>query len=187
MRVWDKMTKRSETEKMLAGEFYSPHDAELAAAHKEAVALIRIFNASDKDEEVLRRLLGRVGENPVVEPPFYCDYGRYIFAGDNLYMNIGCVILDCNEVHIGDNVMFAPYVQIYAAFHPVKAEERLTGLEYSKPVHIGNNVWLGGGSIILPGVTVGENTTIGAGSVVTRDVPPNVVAAGNPCRVIREI
>lgn len=178
---------RSETEKMLAGELYDPYDADLVASHKRVLALMREFNASDGDAEILREMLGSVGRNPIVEPPFYCSYGKYIFAGDNFYANYGCVILDCNEVRIGDNVMLAPYVQIYAAYHPIKAEERITCLELSKPVSIGDNVWVGGGSIILPGVSVGANTTIGAGSVVTKDIPAGVIAAGNPCRVIRKI
>lgn len=175
---------------MLGGELYDAYDPELSAERKRARELTRAFNSSIEDDDrmaILNELFGRVGEGIIIEPPFRCDYGKYTFIGKNVYMNFGCVILDCNEVHIGDNVMFAPYVQIYAAHHPIVASERIKGPELASPVHIGNNVWIGGGSIVLPGVTIGDNTTIGAGSVVTRDIPANVVAAGNPCRVLREI
>lgn len=117
-------------------------------------------------------------------PPFHCDYGSNIFTGDKLYMNYGCVILDCNTVHIGENVLCAPCVQIYTAYHPTSQKLRLSGRELATPINIGNNVWIGGNAIICPGVTIGDNTTIDAGSVVVKDIPENVVA-GNPCRVIR--
>jgi maltose O-acetyltransferase len=133
----------------------------------------------------LQELLGAVGEKPVITPPFHCDYGSNIFLGDRVYMNYGCVILDCNTVHIGDDTMFAPYVQVYAAYHPIDPTVRLSGRELAAPIRIGKNVWVGGGVIICPGVTIGDNTTIGAGSVVTKDIPANVVAVGNPCRVLR--
>jgi len=184
------VTGKTEREKMLAGELYDACDPELTEERKIARELIRLYNAStesDDREGILRRLLGHIGEGVIIEPPFYCDYGTYIHLGNRVYMNFGCVILDCNEVRIGDNVMFGPYVQIYAAHHPIKASERIRGLELAHPIRIGNNVWLGGGTIVLPGVTIGDDTTIGAGSVVTKDIPPGVVAAGNPCRVIREI
>lgn len=181
---------RSEKEKMLAGELYNAYDPELSAERKVARELVRLYNSSSEDDDreaILRGLFGRVGDGIIIEPPFHCDYGRYTFLGERVYMNFGCVILDCNEVHIGDNVMFAPYVQIYAAHHPILASERIKGPELANPVHIGNNVWIGGGSIVLPGVTIGDNTTIGAGSVVTKDIPADVVAAGNPARVMREL
>lgn len=180
----------TEKDKMLAGELYNPDDPDLSAIRREARALTRAYNSSAEDDDreaMLHSLLGRVGSNPTIEPPFYCDYGKFIFLGDNVYLNFGCVILDCNEVHIGDHAMLGPYVQLYAAYHPINASERITDLECSKPINIGSNVWLGGGVIVLPGVTVGDNTTIGAGSVVTKDIPPNVVAVGNPCRVIKKI
>lgn len=184
------MTEKTTKEKMFAGELYDPYDLELVEERKEARRITGIYNGSTVDEDreaILQKLFGRIGENPIIEPPFYCDYGKYTFLGENVYMNFGCVILDCNEVHIGDNVMFAPYVQIYAAHHPILASERIKGPELSSPIRIGNNVWIGGGSIVLPGVTIGDDTTIGAGSVVTKNIPASVVAAGNPCRVIREI
>ncbi len=122
-----------------------------------------------------------------METPFYCDYGYNIEVGDNFYANFGCVILDVNRVTIGDNVLLAPNVQIYTAGHPVDPEKRLTGKEYGKPVFIGNNVWIGGGVIICPGVKIGDNVTIGAGSVITRDIPNNTIAVGNPCKVIKSV
>ena len=176
----------------MAGELYLASDPELVALRKRARRLTRAFNQTTEEEmarraEILRELFGRLGPHVEVEPPFYCDYGCNIFAGDHLYMNFGCVILDCSEVHIGDHVMFAPYVQIYGAYHPSDAQLRSSGPELAAPIHIGSRVWLGGGVIVLPGVTIGDNTTIGAGSVVTRDIPANVVAAGNPCRVLRRL
>ncbi|MDO8682266.1 MAG: sugar O-acetyltransferase [Armatimonadota bacterium] len=177
---------------MFAGELYLASDPELVIERKNARRLTRLFNQTteeeeDKRKEILHELFGKLGPNVEIEPPFYCDYGKYTFAGDHLYMNFGCVILDCNEVHIGDHVMFAPYVQICAAYHPTDAKIRTSGPELAAPIHIGNNVWLGAGVIVCPGVTIGDNTTIGAGSVVVKDIPANVVAAGNPCRVIKSL
>jgi len=182
------MTYKTEKQKMLACELYDASDPELAAERKIARSLTRRFNMSTEDDDrtsILRQLFGRMGDNVNIEPPFYCDYGRYIHLGNNVFINFGCVMLDCNYIHIGDNVQIAPYVQIYAAYHPIEASERIKGPELSKPVSIGENVWIGGGAIILPGVNIGANSTIGAGSVVTKDIPPNVVAAGNPARIIR--
>jgi maltose O-acetyltransferase len=183
---------KTEKEKMLANELYLASDPELKAESWQAFQLTRLYNgeaAEDLEQraEILRQLLGAVGNNVTIVPPFHCDYGRNIYTGDNFYMNYGGVILDCNTVHIGDNVLCAPYVQIYTAYHPVDPAERLTGLELAAPIAIGNNVWIGGGAIICPGVTIGDNTTIGAGSVVTKDIPANVVAVGNPCKVIRTL
>jgi len=175
---------------MLAGELYDAYDPELCAERKVARELTKLYNASTEDDDreaILHKLFGKIGNGVIIEPPFYCDYGTHTYLGDKVYINFGCVILDCNEVHIGDNTMLAPYVQIYAAHHPIEAGERIKGPELASPVHIGNNVWLGGGAIVLPGVTIGDNTTIGAGSVVTKDIPADVVAAGNPARVIRKI
>jgi maltose O-acetyltransferase len=122
-----------------------------------------------------------------IEPPFRCDYGCHIMAGRSLYMNFGCIVLDCSTVRIGDNVLIGPSVQICAAYHPVEPELRLTGRELASPIAIGNNVWIGSGVIICPGVTVGDNTTLGAGSVVVSDIPADVIAVGNPCRVVRHL
>lgn len=182
----------TELQKMLTGELYNALDPELRAMRLKARRLTRLYNQTIEGEfkqraELIRELFGKIGPNPVIEPLFQCDYGSNIFAGKNLFMNFGCVILDCAEVHIGDNVFCGPHVQIYTATHPLDAAHRSTGQEFAKPVHIGNRVWLGGASVICPGVTIGENTTIGAGSVATKDIPANVFAAGNPCRVIREL
>ncbi len=181
---------KTNKQKMLAGELYRAADPELVAERERARRLTRLYNATTEQQlqerrAILTELFGRIGPKMEIEPPFYCDYGCNIVAGDNLYMNFGCVILDCNRVEIGDNVLMAPYVQIYTAYHPTDPAIRLTGEELTAPVRIGHNVWIGGGSILCPGVTIGDNTTIGAGSVVTSDVPTNVVAAGNPCRVLR--
>ncbi len=186
------MAERSEREKMLAGELYDASDPQLAVARLRARQLTWRYNQSREDEgdlrvSLLRELLGAMGERVTIEPPFYCDYGEHITIGENFYMNFGGIILDCNLVRIGANVQCGPSVQLLAATHPLAAAERIAGPELSAPITIGDNVWLGGGVIVCPGVTIGANTIIGAGSVVTRDIPANVFAAGNPCRVIREL
>ncbi len=174
---------------MLDDELYDAYHPELVAMRIKARNLVSQYNASSQDEkaryDILHALFGKLGKKVVIEPPFHCDYGVFIEAGENLFMNFGCVVLDCNRVTIGENVLFGPYVQIYTAYHPVDPQARLGGKEYAAPVRIGNNVWLGGSVIVCAGVTIGDNTTIGAGSVVTKDIPANVFAAGNPCRVIR--
>lgn len=185
-------SNKTEKQKMLAGELYLASDPELAAESLRAARLVQRYSqtaAGDREQrtQILQELLGRVGDNPAIVPPFHCDYGSHISIGDRFYMNYGGVILDCNTVQIGDDVLCGPYVQIYAAYHPIDPAVRLTGLELAAPVRIGNNVWIGGGAIICPGVTIGDNTTIGAGSVVTKDIPANVLAVGNPCRVIRSL
>ncbi|HEY9767042.1 MAG TPA: sugar O-acetyltransferase [Coleofasciculaceae cyanobacterium] len=183
--------KKTEREKMLNGELYLATDRELTAMHFQARRLLHDFNLSQPNElnqqkEIIISLFGGIGANFSLRPPFYCDYGRHIFAGDNLYINYDCTILDCNTVHLGNDVLLAPKVQIYTAYHPTDPELRLSGKELAAPVIIGDNVWLGGGVIICPGVTIGSNVTIGAGSIVTKDIPSNVVAAGNPCRIIKQ-
>lgn len=182
----------SELEKMLNGELYVAADPQLTGMRAKARSRLSEYNAvpfeqTDKRRELISLMFKQVGQNAEIQPPFYCDYGCHMFAGHNLYMNFNCVILDCAVVNIGDNVQFGPNVQIYTATHPLLASERIKGPELAYPISIGSNVWLGGGTIVCPGVTIGDNTTIGAGSVVTKDVPPNVFAAGNPCRVIREL
>ncbi|MCY1004188.1 sugar O-acetyltransferase [Nannocystis pusilla] len=182
----------SEREKMLAGELYLAADPELVGLRRAARRLTRRFNETTEDEvetrlEILRTLLGRCGSRLEIEPPFRCDYGANIEVGDGFYMNFDGVILDCAPVTIGENVLCGPGVHIYAATHPLDPEIRITGLETAKPVRIGDRVWLGGGVIVCPGVTIGDDTTIAAGSVVTRDVPAGVLAGGNPCRVIRPL
>jgi len=177
---------------MLAGELYIAYDPELIAERENARRLTRLYNATTEQEleyrtELIRELFGAIGDNVFIEPTFRCDYGYNIKAGDNFYVNFDCVILDGCEVNIGDNVMFAPRVNIYTAAHPIDAKMRDGLWEFGKPVNIGNSVWLGGGVIILPGVTIGDGSVIGAGSVVTKDIPAGVVAVGNPCKVVKQI
>ncbi|MGD9639290.1 MAG: sugar O-acetyltransferase [Alphaproteobacteria bacterium] len=140
-----------------------------------------------KIDKLIRKILGKTGEKVHIEAPFYCDYGYNIEVGEEFYANYNCTILDVAKVRIGNNVMFAPNVSIYTAGHPIHPEARNSGYEYGIEVVIGDNVWLGGGVIINPGVTIGDNVVIGSGSVVTKNIPSNVIAAGNPCKVIREI
>lgn len=179
----------SEKEKMLSGEFYDPLDAELSLLRKKARHLFKIINNPQSSEEeaasAIKILFGFCKELPWIEPPFYCDYGINISLGEKVFFNFNCVVLDVNRVTIGDNVLFAPNVQIYTATHPFDSEVRKKGLELGLPITIGSDVWVGGSAIICPGVTIGSRTVIGAGSVVTRDIPDDVLAAGNPCRVIK--
>jgi maltose O-acetyltransferase len=181
----------TEREKMLAGEFYDPLDAELVTARTRARDLCWELNATRDADEALRRriltqLFGTGGDSVWMQPPFFCDYGSNIHLGNRVFFNFNCVVLDVCEVRIGDFTLFAPAVQILTATHPLNAELRRTR-EFAKPITIGSDVWVGGGAIICPGVTIGERAVIGAGSVVTKDIPAGVVAFGNPCRVVREI
>ncbi|MDX2211704.1 MAG: sugar O-acetyltransferase [Oculatellaceae cyanobacterium bins.114] len=183
---------KTEKQKMLAGELYLSFDDELVAERRRATQFMRLYNNTTEDEldkrtTLITELFGRVGSNIFITPPFYCDYGNNIYAGDNVYMNFGCVILDCNEVHLGNNLLMAPNVQLYTAYHPIDPTIRVSGKELAAPIYIGDQVWIGGGAIVCPGVTIGDNTVIGAGSVVTKDIPANVVAVGNPCQVLRAI
>lgn len=185
-------TGPTEKQKMLAGELYLASDPQLEAERQHAAELIQTYNATgpmdlERRSQLLQTLLAAVGPKTQIMPPFYCDYGHHIEVGENFYMNYGGVILDCNLVKIGNNVLCASYVQIYTAYHPTDPQQRLTGRELAAPITIGHNVWIGGGAIICPGVTIGDNTTIGAGSVVVKSIPPNVVAVGNPCRVLRSV
>ncbi len=180
---------RSEKEKMLAGEPYEAWDPQLVQDRLTAKALCHAFNVADPTDPkrrmaILAQILNLQGRTHL-EPMFFCDYGYNIHLGVNFYANHNLVILDGNRVEVGNNVMFGPNVLISAATHPIDAMDRRT-VEFALPIRIGNDVWLGGNVAVMPGVTIGERTVIGAGSVVTRDVPPNVVAAGNPCRVLRE-
>jgi len=182
---------KTEKEKMLAGELYLASDPELVAARTEARRCLYKYNLSSPDDgegrsHLLQKLLGRCGTGVWIEPPFYCDYGSHIYLEDGVYLNFNCVLLDCAPIHIGTNTLIAPAVQIYTAYHPTDPTIRLTGRELAAPITIGQNVWIGGGSIICPGVTIGDNTTIGAGSVVTKSIPAGVVAVGNPCRILRD-
>lgn len=183
---------KTEKQKMLGGELYSAFDSELCAERQRASRLVRLYNNTTEDEweqrfQILPELFGKALSRVIILPPFRCDYGTNIYPGDGLFLNYDCVILDCNPVSFGDNVMCGPSVHIYTASHPIDPTVRLTRLGLGAPVTIGSNVWIGGGVIICPGVAIGDNTTIGAGSVVTKDIPANVVAAGNPCRVIKPV
>lgn len=181
----------SEKENMLAGLFYNASDPELAAARQEARRLLWQYNATDpadagKRAELAARLFGRAGNNLSIEPPFFCDYGSQIYFGDNVFLNFNCVILDCARVEIGDGAQIGPAVQIYTATHPLDPKARADGKEFAAPVSVGKNVWIGGGSVILPGVKIGDGAVIGAGAVVTKDVAAFAVAVGNPAKVIRQ-
>mgnify|MGYP000909746023 CR=1 FL=1 len=182
---------KSERQKMLAGDLYDPADRELRAARERARDLCRALNATrEADNEEGRRILatlfGAGGDTVWMQPPFFCDYGSNIELGERVFFNFNCVVLDVCRVRIGGFAQFGPAVQIYTATHPLDAAERRRK-EYGKPVEIGSDVWVGGGAIVLPGVTIGPRSVIGAGSVVTRDIPADVFAAGNPCRIVREI
>lgn len=182
---------QTEKARMLAGEPYDPFDPELAAARARARDLCQDLNATREHEQDARRrmlvdLFGSGGDTVWMQPPFFCDYGSNIHLGERVFFNFQCVVLDVCEVHIGDFSLFGPAVQIYTATHPMDAALRRTR-ESGRPIHIGADVWVGGGAILCPGVTIGPRTVIGAGSVVTKDIPADVFAAGNPCRVIRPI
>jgi maltose O-acetyltransferase len=182
---------RSEREKMLAGELYDPLDAELVAARERARDMCQALNATRESQQEERRrivqaLFGAGGDSVWLQPPFFCDYGTNIALGERVFFNFNCIVLDVCLVTIGDYTMFGPAVQIYTATHPMNAELGRKQ-EFAKPIEIGADVWVGGGAIICPGVKIGSRSVIGAGSVVTRDIPDDVFAAGNPCRVIREI
>jgi maltose O-acetyltransferase len=182
---------KTEYEKMIAGELYDASDKQLFEMRLKARSMIQEYNQTSYDREkralLLEKLFKKTGKNIDVQTPFFCDYGAHIEVGDNFFANFNCVFLDCNYIKMGDNVFLGPSVQLYAAFHPVDASQRVKGPELASPIIIGNNVWIGGSVIICAGVTIGDNTTIGAGSVVVKDIPANVLAAGNPCRVIRNL
>ena len=191
----------TEREKMLAGELYDCGDEELLTQWHKAKNLIREFNNTISEDlesknNILNQLLGDRGKNLWITPPFYADYGNNIYFGNNCEVNMNCTFLDDNRIEIGDNTLIAPNVQIYTAFHPTNAKDRFGtpntdgSFEFCKtitaPVIIGNNVWIGGGTIIMPGITIGDNVVIGAGSVVTKDVTSNKIAYGNPCKIVRD-
>lgn len=176
---------------MLVGDLYLADDPILNEERKRAAILVAEFNATGGDEaarreELLRTLLGRMGSGCEIRPPFYCDYGYQMLLGDRVFANFGLVALDVGQIAIGDDAMLGPNVQLLAATHPTDPAVRLTKWEGSEPITIGRNVWLGGGVIVCPGVTIGDNTVVGAGAVVVHDLPANVVAVGNPARVIKE-
>ncbi len=184
------MLLKTEKEKMLAGECYNCLDPDLNAERQKTKELLRLYNLNESVSErqtILQQLVGQIGQNSIIEPPFYCVYGQNISIGDHVYLNYQCIILDTNKVDIGNYVMIGPNVQIYASAHLLQAEARNLGLEIAKPIMIEDNVWLGGGAILLPGVRIGRNAVVGAGAVVSRSVLANTVVAGNPARVIRNI
>jgi len=183
---------KSEKEKMLAGELYNGNDPHLKTERSQARLLLKKFNDSSDDQRLLRKdilkeLIGGFSKGLYIEPPFYCDYGSNISVGENVYFNFNCVVLDVNRVTIGSRTLFGPNVQIYTATHPWEYKVRAEQLELGLPITIGEDVWVGGGAIICAGVTIGDRAVIGAGSIVTRDIPSDCFAAGNPCKVIRKL
>lgn len=192
---------KSELEKCLAGEFFNGSDPELSEMTLNAKRIIKALNDTDyadtgRRHELLKQLFGRIGENVCVDIDFHCEYGKHILCGDRVIINMNCTFVDNNIIEIGDDVLIASNVQIYTATHSTRLKERVVsewhpGKEichtFAKPVKICSGAWIGGGAIILPGVTIGENSVVGAGSVVTRSIPADCVAVGNPCRVIKEI
>jgi maltose O-acetyltransferase len=180
----------TEREKMLAGEPYDPLDPELLAGRRRAQEVMIAFNGEPDEERrlaMLAELLGGIGTEALIVPPFFCDYGANVVLGEEVFVNAGGVFLDCAAITIGAKTQVGPNVQLLAADHPREPELRAAGVELSRPVRIGANCWIGAGTIVCPGVTVGDDAIVGAGSVVVADVPPRVMAAGNPCRVIREL
>lgn len=183
---------KSEKEKMISGKLYKAFGHELLTERQHAKEMIFEFNSLrpkqiEQRNEILKSLLGKTKDKFFIEPPFRCDYGYNIEIGENFYSNYNLIILDCAKVAIGDNVLIGPNVGIYTAGHPVHFEIRNQEYEYAFPVSIGDNVWIGGSVVINPGVSIGENSVIGSGSVVTRDIPGNVIALGNPCKVLRKL
>jgi acetyltransferase-like isoleucine patch superfamily enzyme len=182
----------SEQENMISGQLYNSTDEKLSEQRIRAKKLCRQYNNLEPDnyeerKSILKELLGKTKENFWIEPNFWCDYGYNIEIGENFYSNHNLVILDPAKVTFGDNVFIAPNCGFYTAGHPIDAELRNQLLEFAYPITVGNNVWFGGNVVVLPGVTIADNVVIGAGSVVTKDIPANVVAVGNPCKVLREI
>lgn len=194
---------KTELQKCLDGEMFNTSDPKILGLIHKARQLTKVYNQidstnSEERQRILTQLLGQIGNNVNIDTPFYCDYGKHITTGSNVIINMNCTFVDCNKIQIGNNVLIASNVQIYTATHPVSVHERLVNdwdenadlpyfRTYALPVIIEDNVWIGGGVVILPGVTIGKNSVIGAGSVVTRSIPVNSVAVGNPCKVIRKV
>ncbi len=193
----------TELEKCMAGKIYDCHNETFLYLKEETRRLLREYNSlryerKEEKRDILNRLFHQIGTNVSVAQPFLCDYGKNIYLGNNVSINMNCTFVDCNKIEIGDNVLIASNVQLYTAAHPIELSERLTPdwsketgqyfcRTYALPIKIGSGCWLGGGVIVLPGVTIGNGSVIGAGSVVTKDIPENSLAVGNPCRVIRKI
>jgi maltose O-acetyltransferase len=183
---------KTEKQKMLAGELYNALDKEISDERMNTRLLLKRLNETAENEperrgEILKQLLPNASEGLWIQPPFYCDYGYNMKIGEKVFFNFNCVVLDVTYVTIGSRTLFGPNVQIYTATHPIDFRERATTLEYAKPITIGEDVWVGGSAVICPGISIGDRTVIGAGSVVTKDIPSDVFAAGNPCRVIRQL
>jgi maltose O-acetyltransferase len=186
------MAQPSEKAKMLAGELYRADDPVLVAERRRAQLLVARYNATGADQQearlsLLHELFGAVGDGANIHPRFSCDYGYPIRLGRNAFINYNCVFLDCAPIVIGDDLQMGPAVQLYTAYHPLDRAMRVAGWEAAKPIRIGDGVWIGGGAIILPGVTIGDGCVIGAGSIVVRDVPAGSLAVGNPARIIRTL
>lgn len=191
---------KTEKQRMLAGEPYNSRDPELLAMYHKARSLLQDFTATgstdaQRKQAILTSLLGSIGDDVWIEAPFFCDYGENIAIGNHVFINYNCVLLDCNRIVIGNHVLIGPAVQIYTATHPLLANDRIPFedlladgyVTQALPVRVGDRAWIGGGAILMPGIEIGENTTVGAGSVVTKSIPTNSFAAGNPCQVIREL
>lgn len=183
---------KTEKEKMLAGELYDPFDKQLSDERLQTRLLLKELNDSREDQveernRILKELIPNAGEGLWLQPPFYCDYGYNLVVGDKVFFNFNCVVLDVMEVRIGSRALFGPNVQVYTATHPMDHRVRASGVENARPISLGEDVWIGGSAVICPGVSIGDRSVIGAGSVVTKDIPADVFAAGNPCRVIRHL
>ena len=186
------MTEQSDKRKMLAGELYRASSGELTLERRRAQMMLARYNAvtdgaPDLLLSLLREFMGSVGDGTVIMPQFTCDYGYNIRLGRNVFINYHCIFLDCAPIDIGNDVQLGPAVQLYTAQHPLEADVRRSGLESAQPIRIGNDVWIGGGAVILPGVTIGDRSVVGAGSVVVRSLPADCVAVGNPARVVRTL
>ena len=183
----------TERERMDAGLIYNPTVDEIMTEQNSYLELLFDFNSTrpcelEKRLDLLKKMFGKIGEGCYIEPPFYANWaGKHVFMGNYVYANFNLTLVDDGNIFIGDKVMFGPNVTVATANHPIFPELRERALQYNRDVHIGNNVWIGAGAVIVPGISIGDNSVIGAGSVVTKDVPPNVVAVGNPCRILREI
>lgn len=183
----------TEKKRMDAGLLYLPGDEEIMKEQTLCLEKLHDYNSTrplegEKRQELLKQMFGSIGEGCYIEPPFYANWGgKHVFFGNNVYANFSLTLVDDSNIFVGDGTMFGPNVTVATAGHPIDPELRAQGYQYNADVHIGKNVWIGAGAVILPGVSVGDNSVIGGGSVVTKDIPPNVVAVGNPCRVLREI
>lgn len=187
------MTTEESKKRMQEGRLYLPEDEEIMRQQLLCLEKLYDYNATrpneqEKREELLKEMFAEIGEGCYIEPPLHANWaGAHVHFGNNVYANFNLTLVDDTDIYVGDKVMFAPNVTVATAGHPINPELRYQAMQYNIPVHIGNNVWIGANAVVLPGVTIGDNSVIGAGSVVTKDIPPNVVAVGNPCRVIREI